>query len=538
MAVAFESTPRDLNSAEDKNEVSGAERSPENEQSAIAQAWLANSRKDWPAALDRWEAFRERFPDNPWGYLGGIQALRGVGRADEIAVLLPPMEAAVAAARRRGLDEAAASALDLEIGKARLDWAAVRRACESLISMATAGKDAASPQVFLSLAQACWHLDDRDEADQAATRALADDPALSEAVIVRAWVATERGDGEAALSCYRRLVELNPRAVRWALKVIQLLNRLGRVKEALSELEIVRERWPADPMVSVFLQNYGPAAAADSGSDSTDSRFAEGDAGRPEEDELRLVVQRAPDPAKHRRALIVPDGGRDVLVGRVADSETAVFVFTGSNDAVSMPLPIFDRYLATLDTTAVYLKDFNRLRFLTGIQSLSENYPGTLAALREMLSGLGIKRLSTLGNCDGGFAAIRYGVELGAERIITFGAPTHSPREAATKIEQARNFMKNRLAAKVGAEMMDLRPFLEQRTHTSRIELFYEEEDDRDRIQALHLEGLPGVSLHPQPGLSNHYLLRKLALSREDFCGILEDLLGTEDRSTVKTSSR
>jgi hypothetical protein len=111
---------------------------------------------------------------------------------------------------------------------------------------------------------------------------------------------------------------------------------------------------------------------------------------------------------------------------------------------------------------------------------------------------------------------------------VAFGAPTFSSKEGLSKIEQARNFMRNRLDAKVPKDMIDLKPFLEARQHAGQIDLFYEEEDTRDSIQALHLAGLPGVRLHPQPGLSNHYLLRKLALSNEDFAGMLGRLLGVE----------
>jgi len=198
-----------------------------------------------------------------------------------------------------------------------------------------------------------------------------------------------------------------------------------------------------------------------------------------------------------------------------------------------MPLAIFDRYLAPLNVTAIYLKDFNRLRFLRGIQSLSNDYAGTLAALRDLLNRYAVKRLCTIGNCDGGFAAVRYGVELCAERIVAFSAPTYSPQDALTKIEQARNFMRNRLAAKVPGDMIDLKPFLESRRYRAQIALFYEEEDDRDRPQALHLKGLPGIRLHPQPGLSNHHLLRRLALSRQNFRSMLAELLGLETPANI-----
>jgi hypothetical protein len=159
-----------------------------------------------------------------------------------------------------------------------------------------------------------------------------------------------------------------------------------------------------------------------------------------------------------------------------------------------MPLTVLDLYLAALPVTVVYLKDFARLRFLAGIRSLSDSYQGTTAALRNLLSNLGAERICTIGNCDGGCGAIRYGVELGAVRIVAFNAPTHGPRDASMQFEQARNFKRTRLAALGLEDLADLRPFLLGRPHRSRIDLFYADEEPRDQAHALYLAGLPGVS--------------------------------------------
>jgi tetratricopeptide (TPR) repeat protein len=500
----------------------GSERFPDNEQIALAHAWVANERRDWLAALSRWEALRARFPNNPWCYVGNVHALRGLGRPDQVESLLATAAAALTTAKLRGLDAGALLKLELAIARACLDWPSVRQFAEKII--ACEAEPAA--QVFLALAQACWHLGWPDEADRAAVRAISVDATLEEAVLIRAWVATDRGDGEAAISCYRRLVELNPETVRWSLKLVQLLTWLGHGKEAVSELEDICKRWPDDALVRMFLRNYAPASPA---SASGANRPEESDPDRAEWEELRTIADRAPACTEQLRALVVVDPERDVQLAEVPNAETAVLVFTGGNDAVSVPLPIFDRYLSTLHLSAIYLKDFRRLRYLLGIQSLSADYQGTLAALRDMLSRLGVKRLCTIGNCEGGFAAIRYGIELQADRILTFGAPTYSPDDSLTKIEQARNFMRNRLAAKVPPEMTDLKPFLESRQYSAQIEFFYEEEDPRDCLHASHLSGLPGIKLHPQPGL-NHGMLRRLALSHEDFRGMLGGLLGARTR--------
>jgi tetratricopeptide (TPR) repeat protein len=501
----------------------GAERFPDNEPIAVARAQLANARHDWSVALSRWEALRVRFPDNPWCYVGSVHALRGLGRSDQVETLLISAEATLVAAKQQGLDEMAALRVEFAIARARLDWPAVRRCAEKLIAC----EEAPSAQVFLALAQACWYLGNPEGADRAAMRASSIDPTLSEAVVVRTWVATDRGDGETALSCYRSLVELNPGAVRWSLKLIQVLSWLGRVEEAVSELENVRTKWPKDPMVRVFLRNYGPASTMTGGWEGAVTQPSQGDPDRAEWEELQAIASKAPSSAGRLRPLVVADPQRDLLLAEVPKTETAVLIFTGANDAVSIPLPIFDRYLATLDFTAIYLKDFRRLRYLLGIQSLSSDYPGTIAELRDMLGRLGVKRVCTMGNCEGGFAAIRYGVELGADRIVTFGAPTFSPPDSMARIERGRNFMRKRLDTQVPSEMTDIRPFLEARQHGAQIECFFEEENPGDRIHALRLSGLPGVRLRPQPGL-NHRMVRRLILSNEDFSGMLANLLGVK----------
>jgi tetratricopeptide (TPR) repeat protein len=498
----------------------GVARFADNEPLTIAWASLANLRRDWPAALDRWSLARTRFPINPWCYLGSINALRGAGHSDPLESLAAEAKTALAEAKVRGLDVAAALRVELEIAKALLEWEAVKRCSERII----AREAHPSANILLSLAQACFRLEDPVGADSAAERALSADPSLTGAWIVRLQVATQKGDGETALKCYRALVELNPGVVRWRLKLAQLLSWLGRVKESLAELDRVRAQWPNDPMVKVFLRNYGSEGEGNQASAIAPNGRAEHDPDFAKEKDLEAIAGQAPDAALRLRPLLVPDAERDVLIAEMPGAEAAVFVFTGTNDEVSMPLELFDRYLSTLPFTAIYLKDFKRLRFLQGIESLGADLPTTLEALQSKLARLGVKRLCTLGNCVGGFAAIRYGVELEADRIVAFSPPTCSPVETPIKLEEGRRFMKARLEANVSRDLTDLQPFLSGRRQSAWIELFYEDPDPRDRAAAQRLLGLPGVHLRPQMELS-YRLLRRLAASNPDFLRLLGDSL-------------
>jgi tetratricopeptide (TPR) repeat protein len=494
-------------------------RFPDDSAAAIAHARSANARRDWPMALSRWESVRQRFPNNAWGYLGSVQALRSTGQDDQADRLLSLAETAVAADLTRSA--ASTAKIELEIAKARADWNRVKQVAQKIL----ADEAKTDAGVCLALAQACWHLKERDAADRAAQDALDTNPKLADAILVQAWVATEQGDGERAIGCYRRLIELKPDAVRWRIKLIQLLNWLGRVDEALQELEVANTRWPHDPAVRTVMRTFGPAAGMQPERQATEHGATSSPLEASEVTKLQALADRAPAAARRLRPLLVADPARDVLIVGSDPTEAAVLVFAGSNDAVSMPLSVFDLYLAALPVTAIYLKDFKRLRFLAGISSCGDNYQATVTALRGLLKELNVRRVCTLGNCDGGFAAIRYGIELDADRILAFNAPTHAPRESSLQFEQARNFKRARLAQLGIESLSDLRLFLANRSYRSQIALFFECEDPRDRPHALYLEGLPGVSLHPQPGSSNHHLLREFALSSPDFTAALAGLL-------------
>lgn len=63
-------------------------RFPNDPEAAVQHAWLANRRGGWAAAVERWQALRQRFPDQVEGYCGAVQALRQLRRFDEAAAIV------------------------------------------------------------------------------------------------------------------------------------------------------------------------------------------------------------------------------------------------------------------------------------------------------------------------------------------------------------------------------------------------------------------------------------------------------------------
>ncbi len=250
--------------------------------------------------------------------------------------------------------------------------------------------------------------------------------------------------------------------------------------------------------------------------------------------ELRTLLDGAPLAPAHARAAVVSDPLRDVIIPEGIHSKTALLVFTGANDALTMPVPVFDRYLIPLDITPIYFCDFNRLHYMAGIRSISESYQGTIDCLRGMLHDMGFTRLYAFGNCAGASAAIRYGIDLKAERIIAFDVLSHISDHAVATFEHGHTFMRNRFSARFSLETADLRPFLQTRKSDAPISLFYYGGNELKRAHAERLGDIHGVYLHSLDCPRNQGLLRRFVLSNENFSQWLADILAVHPMTDLR----
>ena len=122
----------------------------------------------------------------------------------------------------------------------------------------------------------------------------------------------------------------------------------------------------------------------------------------------------------------------------------------------------------------------------------------------------------------GGYAAVRYGVDLGAERVIGIGAPTTLERDFIWRMGAGRAVI-NRLERYIPEMMVDLRPFLENNSGAPRLDLYFGEDMGRDRAYAERLIDLPNVYLHPISGFPGHDVSAQLLRSGQ-LATILSDL--------------
>lgn len=237
--------------------------------------------------------------------------------------------------------------------------------------------------------------------------------------------------------------------------------------------------------------------------------------------QLERMVFRAP--ASTAEGDTVSDFSQDtgILLARREGAKAVIFVFTGYAKQFWVSLQMLHQLLPKAGYHIVYLKDYSDACYLGGISELGGSMRATVAGLRELARSLDATDIYCLGNSIGGYAALRYGLELEAEAVLAFSAATKLDPVLAAAIgvsDLQRYFDED---ASLGA---DLKQLYAEATNRPRVILAYGELHANDASQAQHFADLPDVTLHPVPGYDRHEVVSQL-IATGMFPGLVEGLL-------------
>jgi len=195
------------------------------------------------------------------------------------------------------------------------------------------------------------------------------------------------------------------------------------------------------------------------------------------------------------------------LIRRHEAATGTALVFTGWARQVWVSIGLFDRFMRRFPVNVVYLTEDAGLGYLDGIEGIGEDYAATVAGLRELLARLGAPDLYCLGTSSGGDAAMRYGLDLGASRVLAF-----SPYIGLT-----RSNLINEALPDMAVGVADL---YRRAGCTPEVTVVFGEDSEPDRIASTDFSDLPGIRLHPLAGYGRHDVIPELIAT-----GRLEPLL-------------
>ena len=224
---------------------------------------------------------------------------------------------------------------------------------------------------------------------------------------------------------------------------------------------------------------------------------------------------------------------KDVQVIPRAGADTAILLFCDRNNRLAMSLAANHRWFGLLPASLIYLRDFKLFLSLRGVPSLGATRDATLASLRNILASLGASRILCVGNSAGGFPALHYGIELGAEAVLAFATPTSLVRSfnaGCTWIVLANHIAKN----VPEFSELDLRTLYVQVERAPRVRLVYGANNQNDRLHAEHMEELPSVTSQKLEGYGGHNVMIEL-ITRGRFPPLLEWLIGKRSSPISRT---
>lgn len=232
------------------------------------------------------------------------------------------------------------------------------------------------------------------------------------------------------------------------------------------------------------------------------------------------VVKNIPGPEQRKRALI-NDIGAEITCSPVCETGVTVLFFTGLMDGAMVDITVFDAFCAQAGYSAIYLRDFSRNLFISGLESSKGDQDKMLLVIKQQLAALGTKRLISIGASAGGFAALSCGKKLNADHTICFSAPTSMTKEGMEKFGDTRGqILLRRLHNTFKPEDLDVGPQLTNAGRPMPIDLYCGQGNTVDCAHAQYISDLPNVTFHPIPDLSDHSCIHYLIAT-----GQLPDIL-------------
>lgn len=269
---------------------------------------------------------------------------------------------------------------------------------------------------------------------------------------------------------------------------------------------------------------------------------------------IRLLAGLLDDPAARAEAqgliaacreLRAHDVGTGGLVEPVAESDgrgyfyvsrgsdVTAMVFTGRARRVGVSVVLMQRLLEPLGCNIVVLYDWRDALYLGGVAGLGRGVGDTARALARLSRSLGASRIVCVGQSTGGYGALRYGLELGAESVLAFSPLIRRPLNP-----RRREALSLRAGRPLDEAEVNLRQLWAQSRITPRTTIVHGADNANDRRAAEELSARPGVTVRPLEGVGEHGVIQVL-LARGAFGAALGDGLGLSPqvRSAQATES-
>jgi hypothetical protein len=204
--------------------------------------------------------------------------------------------------------------------------------------------------------------------------------------------------------------------------------------------------------------------------------------------------------------------------------DKVLLCFCACQGTLGLPVNLIHQWLGRSPASLVYIKDLRNYWGGCGFPALGPDRTSAIAAFRRIADQVGGKRIYTLGVSHGGYAALHYGLELGAVAVLNLAGATDLTPDFVTSLGPIhKEYLTLReLAPDYTVNLRDSYAAAPRKPH---VFLAYSAGHPRDRRQAERMAGLPNVEL-VEVDYAQHNAIDPLIRSRE-LMPLLARLLST-----------
>ena len=184
-----------------------------------------------------------------------------------------------------------------------------------------------------------------------------------------------------------------------------------------------------------------------------------------------------------------------VQVVRRTGAITVLFAFRGRHGSLGLPLAVAHRWFGGLGVHVVYLRDPLGQTYVAGLPALGGDRAAAVLALQAIARGLGASRVLCYGNSSGGYAALLYGLEIGAAAVLAMNAVMIFP---ADRIEAAFGARAPRRGPP------DVADLYRAAMAPPRARLLHGAENANDAASAATMAGVLGATIEAVPDCEGH----------------------------------
>ena len=214
------------------------------------------------------------------------------------------------------------------------------------------------------------------------------------------------------------------------------------------------------------------------------------------------------------------DRERPIALDLGHEHRPLLVAFGGMMGGLMIPPFEFFHLTKGLDINKIFIRDLDQCWYHAGLPGVSNDIEGTAAFLRHKIDEQGIQRVVFVGNSMGGYAAILFGILVGADLVHAFVPHTSLNDPELVRSKDRLQYLHENFAD----GHFDLKKFIERRRPSTCIHVHFGGQNEMDTKHALHLEHCRHVFLHAYPhrghplvrGLRDSGKLHKILLASVD----------------------